>query len=48
MPALECDFFVREPVPSDFAQWKLLWDGYNAFYGREGKTALPEAVSLRT
>jgi hypothetical protein len=29
--------------PRDFEPWKVLWDGYNAFYGREGPTALPEA-----
>lgn len=32
---------VRSVVPEDFSRWKVLWDGYNAFYGREGPTALP-------
>jgi len=31
-----------------FPQWKLLWDGYNAFYGRKGDTALPEATTAMT
>jgi hypothetical protein len=34
--------------PGDFPQWKPLWDGYNAFYGREGETALPDAVTQMT
>lgn len=33
---------IRRVEPGDFAPWKILWDGYNAFYGREGPTALPE------
>ncbi len=32
----------------DIAQWRPLWDGYNAFYGRAGETALPEAVTAST
>ncbi len=32
---------VRSVVQDDFPAWKILWDGYNAFYGRKGKTALP-------
>jgi len=35
---------VRAVRAEDFAQWRVLWAGYNAFYGREGKTALPDAV----
>lgn len=34
--------------PSDFAQWKPLWDGYNAFYGRKDETALPEEITQMT
>jgi GNAT superfamily N-acetyltransferase len=33
---------VRPVSPEDYAQWRPLWDGYNAFYGRQGETALPE------
>jgi GNAT superfamily N-acetyltransferase len=36
---------IRSVQPSDFPRWKLLWDGYNAFYGREGATALPDATT---
>jgi len=39
---------IRPPTPDDFAAWKPLWDGYNAFYGREGPTALPEAITQAT
>jgi len=38
-------FILREPSPADFPAWKSLFDGYNAFYGREGPTALaPEVI----
>ena len=39
---------VRQADKSDFAQWKVLWDGYNAFYGRKGPTALPDTVTNMT
>jgi GNAT superfamily N-acetyltransferase len=32
----------------DFAEWKQLWDGYNAFYGREGPTALAPEITRQT
>jgi GNAT superfamily N-acetyltransferase len=32
----------------DFAAWKVLWDGYNAFYGRAGATALPAQTTRAT
>jgi GNAT superfamily N-acetyltransferase len=39
---------IRPIQPSDFAAWKPLWDGYNAFYGREGATALPDQITQAT
>ena len=39
---------VRELVAGDLAAWRPLWDGYNAFYGRSGDTALPEEVTRTT
>jgi GNAT superfamily N-acetyltransferase len=39
---------VRPIEQRDFEQWKPLWDGYNAFYGRQGVTALPDEVTQRT
>ncbi len=39
---------VRPVLPSDFPAWKVLWDGYNAFYGREGPTALSPEITQMT
>ena len=39
---------VRFVTRSDFEKWLPLWDGYNAFYGRAGATALPRAITERT
>ncbi|WP_317203181.1 GNAT family N-acetyltransferase [Janthinobacterium sp.] len=33
---------------SDWPAWCALWDGYNAFYGRAGATALPAEISKLT
>ena len=32
----------------DLDGWRALWDGYNAFYGRSGPTALPEKITAMT
>jgi GNAT superfamily N-acetyltransferase len=45
---LKASFLIRAVEPADFESWKPLWDGYNAFYGREGATALPAEISNRT
>jgi GNAT superfamily N-acetyltransferase len=38
---------IRPVTPADYDQWLPLWDGYNAFYGRSGATALaPEITKL--
>jgi len=39
---------IREVVAADFDAWKPLWDGYNAFYGRDGATALSAEVTATT
>jgi GNAT superfamily N-acetyltransferase len=39
---------IRAVRGVDFQQWKQLWDGYNAFYGRSGETALAPEVTLMT
>ncbi|MBS0361394.1 MAG: GNAT family N-acetyltransferase [Proteobacteria bacterium] len=39
---------VRPIERRDQAAWRPLFDGYNAFYGREGPTALPEEVYATT
>jgi GNAT superfamily N-acetyltransferase len=45
---LSREMLIRTVVPNDFAQWKSLWDGYNAFYGRKDKTALPDTTTNMT
>ena len=39
---------IRPLAPGDQPAWRPLWDGYNAFYGRSGATALPEAITAAT
>jgi GNAT superfamily N-acetyltransferase len=39
---------VRPIETRDLAQWQPLWDGYNAFYGREGATALSPEITRVT
>jgi GNAT superfamily N-acetyltransferase len=39
---------VRSVARGDFEEWDALWNGYNAFYGREGPTALPREVTQAT
>ncbi|HWA01809.1 MAG TPA: GNAT family N-acetyltransferase [Caulobacterales bacterium] len=39
---------VRPLYRYDYERWRPLWDGYNAFYGREGPTALAEEVTEAT
>jgi GNAT superfamily N-acetyltransferase len=39
---------IRDISPSDHEQWLPLWDGYNAFYGRSGPTALPSEITATT
>lgn len=39
---------IRDVVKDDFPRWNALWDGYNAFYGRVGQTALPLEVTQMT
>jgi GNAT superfamily N-acetyltransferase len=45
---LKRSFRIRAVEPADFESWKPLWDGYNAFYGREGATGLPGEITNRT
>jgi GNAT superfamily N-acetyltransferase len=39
---------IRFAVPSDYAQWLPLWQGYNQFYGRSGETALADDITQTT
>ncbi len=45
MPA---DLTIRSILPRDYDQWLPLWDGYNAFYGRSGPTALATEITRMT
>lgn len=45
---MQSDIRIRSVTPHDYEQWRPLWDGYNAFYGRAGDTALPEAITQAT
>jgi GNAT superfamily N-acetyltransferase len=39
---------IRDVRADDFDAWRVLWDGYNAFYGRAGATALAEEITRST
>src|SRR5665213_2335184 len=39
---------IRPVVGPDHDRWRALWDGYNAFYGRSGATALPADITRTT
>ena len=43
-PPFEVRFLRRE----DLSAWRVLWEGYNAFYGRSGATALPGEITALT
>jgi GNAT superfamily N-acetyltransferase len=42
------DLTVRSVTRQDYEQWLPLWDGYNAFYGRSGPTALAPEITQMT
>lgn len=38
---------IRRVTQDDYNEWLVLWNGYNAFYGRSGPTALaPEIIQM--
>jgi GNAT superfamily N-acetyltransferase len=39
---------VRPVTIFDYDEWLPLWDGYNAFYGRSGETALAGEITAIT
>src|SRR3569832_1560814 len=39
---------IRSVTTQDYAQWLPLWDGFNAFYGRSGPTALAPEITKMT
>ena len=42
------DILIRPVARDDYDQWLPLWDGYNAFYGRVGATALAPEITRMT
>jgi GNAT superfamily N-acetyltransferase len=42
------DLTIRFVARQDYDQWLVLWDGYNAFYGRSGATALSPEITRMT
>ena len=48
MPSDATPTRIRAARQADFDAWLPLWDGYNAFYGRAGETALPLKVTRTT
>ncbi|HVV42122.1 MAG TPA: GNAT family N-acetyltransferase [Nitrobacter sp.] len=42
------ELIVRPVRREDFDRWLPLWDGYNAFYGRSGATALDPEITRMT
>ena len=45
---MSASLLVRPAVPSDYERWLPLWDGYNAFYGRSGVSALAPEITRMT
>ena len=39
---------VRPVERADYPRWLPLWEGYNAFYGRAGSTALADEITQTT
>lgn len=46
--SMPTDLIVRSIERQDYAPWRPLWDGYNAFYGRSGPSALEEEITALT
>ena len=42
---MSSELIIRAVARHDHEQWLPLWDGYNAFYGRSGPTALDPEVT---
>ena len=45
---MQIDINIRPIEQQDYAAWLPLWEGYNAFYGRAGETALAEEITRTT
>ena len=45
---MDTPLVIRPVRAQDWNAWLPLWQGYNAFYGRAGATALPEEITRTT
>jgi GNAT superfamily N-acetyltransferase len=45
---MSSNLIVRPVERHDYDRWLPLWDGYNAFYGRSGVTALAPEITQMT
>lgn len=45
---MKAETTIRPIQEVDYQEWRVLWDGYNAFYGRSQATALPEPITTQT
>src|SRR5271167_581050 len=45
---MSLDLLIRPVACEDYDEWLPLWDGYNAFYGRSGATALAPEITAMT
>src|SRR5271170_212835 len=45
---MSLDLLIRPVDKKDYDRWLPLWDGYNAFYGRSGATALAPEITRMT
>jgi GNAT superfamily N-acetyltransferase len=45
---MSVDLIIRPVTRQDYERWLPLWDGYNAFYGRSGATALSPDITAMT
>ena len=45
---MSSELSIRFVARQDYEQWLALWDGYNAFYGRAGATALAPEITAMT
>jgi GNAT superfamily N-acetyltransferase len=48
MPLPSAALHIRPVTQADQSRWLPLWQGYNAFYGRSGQTALPDGITQAT
>ncbi len=48
MTSKSMDLKIRFVAQDDFDRWLPLWNGYNKFYGRHDKTALPFEITQTT